>query len=457
MVLGFWSCVNFNNYGVNLSCRDALVIDMTNRSQFKCIALISAIVCLFLLSSASVLYGATLPDFERFPPITQALNGPTAVAVDSSDNIYVAESSSNRLLIFNGEGTYLKTIGWLEKPVSVAVKDDGQIYVGSRGTGSVSVYDPRSVLLFKLGRGDGEFSQPNGIAIDGAGNIYVADSAEDNIKVYNPDGSFNFSFGTSGDRGDGQLNFPVSIAINERTGELFVSDLPVLKSATGVYEGARIQVFDLSGGLKRSFGAYGVEKGSLVKPLGVALDDEGRVYVTDSYKNIVSVFDSEGEYLGDIYTEGSPMRTPLGISFSKNTSRLFIASLNTVKIEVYGIDVKMINASAGPGGSISPSGTVYVRKERDQGFKIMANHGYQIEDVVVDGESVGSASTYTFSDVTAPHSIEARFTPLSVENMDSESTGLGRRVALLIVILVIAALVIKRQQILGIFQKKKEE
>ena len=308
-----------------------------------------------------------------------------------------------------------------------------------------------------LFRSDGEFSQPNGIAIDGAGNIYVADSAEDNIKVYNPDGSFNFSFGTSGDRGDGQLNFPVSIAINERTGELFVSDLPVLKSATGVYEGARIQVFNLSGGLKRSFGAYGVEKGNLVKPLGVALDDEGRVYVTDSYKNVVSVFDSEGEYLGDIYTEGSPMRTPLGISFSKNTSRLFIASLNTVKIEVYGIDVKVINASAGPGGSISPSGTVYVRKERDQGFKIMANHGYQIEDVVVDGESVGSASTYTFSDVTAPHSIEARFTPLSVENMDSESTGLGRRVALLIVILVIAALVIKRQQILGIFQKKKEE
>jgi hypothetical protein len=68
-----------------------------------------------------------------------------------------------------------------------------------------------------------------------------------------------------------------------------------------------------------------------------------------------------------------------------------------------------IVASAGPGGSIDPSGTVVVSAGGSQSFQIAADPGYQIADVVVDGSSVGPVPSYTFSDVRADHTIAASF------------------------------------------------
>ena len=68
-----------------------------------------------------------------------------------------------------------------------------------------------------------------------------------------------------------------------------------------------------------------------------------------------------------------------------------------------------ITANAGMGGSISPAGATSVYKGNDQSFTITPNSGYQIADVKVDGESVGTVASYTFENVTANHTIEATF------------------------------------------------
>ncbi len=68
-----------------------------------------------------------------------------------------------------------------------------------------------------------------------------------------------------------------------------------------------------------------------------------------------------------------------------------------------------IIASAGTGGTISPSGTVTVTSGGSQTFTITANSGYQISDVKVDDVSQGAISTYTFSNVTQDHTISATF------------------------------------------------
>jgi hypothetical protein len=68
-----------------------------------------------------------------------------------------------------------------------------------------------------------------------------------------------------------------------------------------------------------------------------------------------------------------------------------------------------ITASAGEGGSISPSGQVRVNNGASQTFTITANLPYMINDVLVDGRSEGAISTYTFSNVTANHTISALF------------------------------------------------
>ncbi|MBP7526935.1 MAG: fibronectin type III domain-containing protein [Syntrophorhabdaceae bacterium] len=68
-----------------------------------------------------------------------------------------------------------------------------------------------------------------------------------------------------------------------------------------------------------------------------------------------------------------------------------------------------ISASAGTGGSISPSGNVSVASGSSRSFIITPASGYTISGVTVDGQSVGAVSSYTFSNVRANHTIAATF------------------------------------------------
>ncbi|HXY54423.1 MAG TPA: Ig-like domain-containing protein, partial [Nitrospirota bacterium] len=70
----------------------------------------------------------------------------------------------------------------------------------------------------------------------------------------------------------------------------------------------------------------------------------------------------------------------------------------------------VITASAGAGGSISPSGSVSVTSGASQTFTITPNAGYSITSVLVDGVSQGAVTSYTFTNVTANHTISATFT-----------------------------------------------
>ncbi len=69
----------------------------------------------------------------------------------------------------------------------------------------------------------------------------------------------------------------------------------------------------------------------------------------------------------------------------------------------------IIKASAGDGGTITPSGDVKVTKGEDQEFLIKANEGYKIKYVIVDGKSVGAVETYTFNDVQKGATISVSF------------------------------------------------
>jgi len=70
-----------------------------------------------------------------------------------------------------------------------------------------------------------------------------------------------------------------------------------------------------------------------------------------------------------------------------------------------------INASAGSGGTISPTGAVNVNQGASQTFTITPSSGYVISAVNVDGLNQGSSGTYTFSNVQAAHTITASFAP----------------------------------------------
>jgi hypothetical protein len=68
-----------------------------------------------------------------------------------------------------------------------------------------------------------------------------------------------------------------------------------------------------------------------------------------------------------------------------------------------------IAASGGPGGSISPSGSMVVASGTSQTFTFTADTGYKIKNVLVDGQTLKAVSSYTFSRVTSNHAISVAF------------------------------------------------
>jgi len=82
---------------------------------------------------------------------------------------------------------------------------------------------------------------------------------------------------------------------------------------------------------------------------------------------------------------------------------------NTTVTATFGITAYTITATAGAGGTISPSGATAVNSGASQTFTITPNTGYSVAGITVDGSSVGKVSSYTFSNVTANHTITATF------------------------------------------------
>ena len=93
------------------------------------------------------------------------------------------------------------------------------------------------------------------------------------------------------------------------------------------------------------------------------------------------------------------------------TGQLAIDNVKLMAVEDGPVAQKYtITATAGEGGSITPSGEVSVKEGASQTFAIAAQEGYAIADVLVDGQSVGAVDSYTFENVTANHTIAALFT-----------------------------------------------
>jgi hypothetical protein len=93
-----------------------------------------------------------------------------------------------------------------------------------------------------------------------------------------------------------------------------------------------------------------------------------------------------------------------------------------------GIQSYTITASAGTGGSISPTGPISVTSGASKTFAITPNSGYKVSSVTVDGASVGAVTSYILSNVTANHTIAANFTTVTssyVLNVTKVGTGTG--------------------------------
>ena len=182
--------------------------------------------------------------------------------------------------------------GWSFKEVAdVAVDANDRVYVFNRSDHPLIVFERDG--SFVTSWGEGLFVRPHGLTVAPDQTLYCADDSGHCIYRCTLEGDILQTIGTPGEgspRQSGQpFNLPTKVAIDPRTGGLFISD---------GYGNARVHRFSADGEHILSWGAYGTDPGEFNLPHSVVIDDEGRVLVADRESHRVQVFDGEGGYLG---------------------------------------------------------------------------------------------------------------------------------------------------------------
>lgn len=172
----------------------------------------------------------------------------------------------------------------METPINVSIDADGTRYVADTGRSQVLIYGKDD--SFRGAIGDKSEIKPCDVAIT-ADRLYVADLKGHVVRVYGKaDRKLLFSIPREGAGPEAKLFSPTNLAVDQQ-GRLLVSD-------TGAF---LVQIYDLEGKYLRTFGQQGVGPGLFARPKGLAVDRAGLAYVVDATTQVVQVFDTEGKLL----------------------------------------------------------------------------------------------------------------------------------------------------------------
>ncbi len=167
-----------------------------------------------------------------------------------------------------------------------------------------------------------------------------------------------------------------------------------------------------------------VENNSYVQSMGNTAE-----IVIDDFDKLLSFDDETSFYVLVIKGKFTNLNTDTTETFYKSWhGKIGISDYNTVpttyRYRVEAVQTMYnITATTDAYGSITPSGTVSVKKGENQTFTITPNSGYEIDDVLVDNKSVGKVESYTFENVTTSHTIHATFKEKEESGGGSSSGG----------------------------------
>ncbi len=141
---------------------------------------------------------------------------------------------------------------------------------------------------------------------------------------------------------------------------------------------------------------------------GGSIAPSGSTTVNSGSSQAYTITPSSGYSIASVLADGASVGAVSSYTFSNVTANHTISATFTAKSVTY-----TITATAGTGGSSTPAGSTTVKSGGSQAYTITPSSGYSIAGVLADGASVGAVSSYTFSNVTANHTISATFTATS--------------------------------------------
>ena len=220
------------------------------------------------------------------------------LAMDDSDRLFVSDPGLRHVLVFNAAHVAEDAITeGMVNPGALAIdRENRLLYVSDIELDQVLVYDADSFkLLRKIGTtghhheltSPGDFARPSGLAVDPEGNLYVCDTLNNRIEIFDADGKFISMFGKAGD-GPGYFSRPKGVAIDS-DGHIWVAD--------GMQD--RVQVYNHDAQLLISFGGHGLLPGQFQGLVSIATDKNNRVFTSEIYPGRVQQFryvtDAEAE------------------------------------------------------------------------------------------------------------------------------------------------------------------
>lgn len=211
---------------------------------------------------------------------------PQHLAVDTADDVYVADRYNQRIQRFSPWGDFRATYTDEDEemlPEGVAVDAHGNVYALDAENAQVWKFSTEGTMLAVLREpqeiDESDDAQPAGIAVDAEGNLYVANQTQGCIEKVSPWGDTLAVWGRSGSE-PGEFLLPTAIALDEY-GNVYVAD-------TG---NDRVQKLSPTGAVLSVWGRSGWKPGSFRSPFGVAIGPKEQVYVLDAGNRRLQIFD----------------------------------------------------------------------------------------------------------------------------------------------------------------------
>jgi len=209
-------------------------------------------------------------------------NGPNGLTIDDSDFIYVTDSLNHRIVKFkdaNNDGTLTsnewqvfggtKGTGVLQfnSPKGAFYKN-GKLFVADTFNSRVVIFNPSNAAATwttfgSAGSGNGKFKAPMDINVDVTNNIWVSDTSNNRVQRFDPNGVWIINYSSS-------LPYGISSDIN---GNVYVAE-----RMTGLIKNVNDSF---------AYGGTGTTVGKFTSPVGVDVDRDGRLWITDVTSNKV--------------------------------------------------------------------------------------------------------------------------------------------------------------------------